>query len=79
MKKEDLQMLLFPSMFRLLAKGVFAKCLSHFLLYSSRFWISYRFSLFLRLFQNRKPAIVSHKISRPRKPVASYTVQKELK
>ena len=33
MKKEDLQMLLFPSMFRLLAKGVFAKCLFSFLFF----------------------------------------------
>ena len=40
MKKEDLQMLLFLSIFRLLAKGVFTKRLSHFLLYSSRFWFS---------------------------------------
>ena len=39
MKKEDMQMLLFPSIFRLLAKGAFTKCLSHFLLYSSRFLI----------------------------------------
>ena len=31
MKKEDLQMLLFPSIFQLLAKGVFAKCLFSFL------------------------------------------------
>jgi hypothetical protein len=31
MKKEDLQMLLFPSIFRLLAKGVFTKCLFSFL------------------------------------------------
>ena len=31
MKKEDLQMLLFPSIFRLPAKGVFAKCLFSFL------------------------------------------------
>lgn len=31
MKKEDLQMLLFPSIFRFLAKGVFTKCLFSFL------------------------------------------------
>lgn len=43
MKKEDLQMLLFPSIFRLLAKGVLQSAFSHFLLYSSRFWISQRF------------------------------------
>ena len=80
MKKEDLQMLLFPSIFRLLAKGVFTKCLFSFLaIFLAVLDFIPFFRSFLRLFQNRKPAIVSHKISRPRKPVTSYTVQKELK
>lgn len=80
MKKEDLQMLLFPSIFRLLAKGVFTKCLFSFLaIFLAVLDFITFFSLFLRLFQNRKPAIVSHKNSRPSKSVAPYTIQKELK
>ena len=81
MKKEDLQMLLFPPVhFSASGKRCFYKVPFLISCYIPRgFGFHNVFSLFLRLFQNRKPAIVSHKVSRPRKPVTSYTVQKELK